>query len=118
MGWNTWRALSADADAGAGPDAGTGAGPDAGPGPGAGAGAGAGANTRPPVAALGRLSWATWHRELGNLALDAVGAEAMVDNAFTNSFLFTRSDTIYAGSNQIQRTLIGERTLGLPKEPA
>jgi len=118
MGWNTWRPLSADADAdadaGAGPDAGTGAGPDAG----AGAGAGAGANAPSPVAALGKLYWATWHRELGNLALDAVGADAMVDNAFTNSFLFTRSDTIYAGSNQIQRTLIGDRTLGLPKEPA
>ncbi|USE34658.1 hypothetical protein MJO57_21340 [Endozoicomonas sp. SCSIO W0465] len=32
-------------------------------------------------------------------------------------YLFTRSDTIYGGSNEIQRNIIAERALAMPKEP-
>jgi alkylation response protein AidB-like acyl-CoA dehydrogenase len=38
-------------------------------------------------------------------------------NALQRLFLFSRSDTIYAGSNQIQRNIISERALGMPREP-
>jgi alkylation response protein AidB-like acyl-CoA dehydrogenase len=80
----------------------------------------------PPAAMVTKLYWATWHRDLGELAMDVLGPEALLAEqepgyeltALQRLFLFTRSDTIYAGSNQIQRNIIGERALGLPKEPA
>lgn len=69
-----------------------------------------------------KIYWATWHRDLGELAMDVMGAssEFMIDGEFDalqKSFLFARADTIYAGTNQIQRNIISERALGMPKEP-
>ena len=81
------------------------------------------ADAAPPRGAMiTKIFWATWHRELGKLAMDVLGAEAEVTDAdglsrLQRLFLFTRSDTIYAGTNQIQRNLIAERSLGLPREP-
>lgn len=72
-------------------------------------------------ASLSKLQWATWHRDLGELALDVVGSAALtVEEPYELSpeqklFLFSRSDTIYGGSNEIQRNIIAERVLGLPR---
>lgn len=70
-----------------------------------------------------KLHWASWHRNLGVLAMDILGPEAeMIESAPYNltrlqsMYLFTRSDTIYGGTNQIQRNIIAERGLGMPKE--
>jgi alkylation response protein AidB-like acyl-CoA dehydrogenase len=73
-----------------------------------------------PEASIGKLFWATWHRAMGELAIDVAGIDLdrpELDD-LRNVFLFSRADTIYGGSNQIQRNVIGERVLGLPKEPA
>jgi len=74
-------------------------------------------------AMITKLFWASWHRDLGKLAMDVLGPEAELAagapydlTRLQRLFLFTRSDTIYAGSNQIQRNLIAERALGLPRE--
>ncbi|MEU9860640.1 acyl-CoA dehydrogenase family protein [Streptomyces sp. NPDC047971] len=76
-----------------------------------------------PEASIGKIFWATWHRELGELAMDVCGAAGMLAAGepydltdWQRLYLFSRSDTIYAGSNEIQRNIIAERVLGLPKE--
>lgn len=73
-------------------------------------------------ASVTKLLWSNWHRSLGELAMDVagpasllVGADYALDDLQT-LFLFSRSDTIYGGSDEIQRNVIAERVLGLPRE--
>jgi alkylation response protein AidB-like acyl-CoA dehydrogenase len=71
-----------------------------------------------PEASVNKLFWSHWHRDLGELAMDVLGMGATLDDALLQwMFLFSRADTIYAGSSEIQRNIIGERALGLPPEP-
>ncbi len=72
--------------------------------------------TSGPAALTNKLTWATWHQALGDLALDVLGPEALVDNVFQRLYLFSRADTIYAGTSEIQRNIIAERGLGMPRE--
>jgi alkylation response protein AidB-like acyl-CoA dehydrogenase len=77
-----------------------------------------------PEASVGKLQWSTWHQSLGELAADLLGVGGSIllpegdpNHDLQHSFLFSRADTIYAGSSEVQRNIIGERVLGLPKEP-
>jgi alkylation response protein AidB-like acyl-CoA dehydrogenase len=71
-----------------------------------------------------KIQWASWRRGLGELAMDIIGqagevaeGDAYEWSMLPNLFLYSRSDTIYGGTNQIQRNLIAERGLGMPREP-
>jgi alkylation response protein AidB-like acyl-CoA dehydrogenase len=71
-----------------------------------------------------KIFWASWRKKLGELAMDVRGPKGEIASAaayewdlLTNVFLASRADTIYGGTNQIQRNIIAERALGLPKEP-
>ncbi|WP_020495485.1 acyl-CoA dehydrogenase family protein [Sciscionella marina] len=71
-------------------------------------------------ASVAKLLWANWHRRLGELAMRAEGAAGLTADGgldqWQRLYLFSRADTIYGGSNEIQRNIIAERVLGLPKE--
>jgi len=90
------------------------------------------AGTSGAEASVAKLLWANWHRDLGQLTMEVQGAASLLAPADPSSdvtdpehlelgewqrlFLFTRADTIYGGSNEIQRNIISERVLGLPRE--
>ena len=72
---------------------------------------------------VAKLVWAGWHRRLGELAMEVCGAgsltatgEAYDLDRWQRLFLFSRADTLYGGSDEIQRNILAERVLGLPKE--
>lgn len=73
-------------------------------------------------ASIAKLLWANWHRTLGEIAMDVLGRESLLAgpgydlDEWQRLFLFTRSDTIYGGSDEIQRNILAERVLGLPRE--
>ncbi|MGH8972635.1 MAG: acyl-CoA dehydrogenase family protein [Acidimicrobiia bacterium] len=79
-----------------------------------------------PEASIGKLYWSTWHRNLGELGMEILGAaggilpgdgDAYQMDELQRNFLYSRAETIYAGSSEIQKNIIGERVLGLPREP-
>ena len=81
------------------------------------------------ASSVAKLLWGGWHQRLGELAMQVRGAAAAVGpvdwsptapyelDSLQHLFLFSRADTIYGGSDQVQRTIIAERVLGLPREP-
>jgi alkylation response protein AidB-like acyl-CoA dehydrogenase len=76
-------------------------------------------------ASVMKLLWARWHKALGELAMDVRGASGMVAKgapyelaAWQRLYLFSRADTIYGGSDEIQLGIIAGRALGLAPERA
>ena len=73
---------------------------------------------------VAKLVWSGWHRRLGELAMEVSGADSLTATGasydldrWQSLFLFSRADTLYGGSDEIQRNILAERVLGLPKEP-
>src|SRR5690606_38789461 len=92
------------------------------------------------LGATNKMFWSEMHKAAMELALDIWGAESMLIDAgpdtgswpgalrdkrrpgypvssMMSAFFFSRSETIWGGTSQIQRNIVGERVLGLPKEP-
>ncbi|MGW0536067.1 acyl-CoA dehydrogenase family protein [Streptomyces sp. NPDC003032] len=89
---------------------------------------GAGADALPGAPSVAKLLWGRWHQRLGELAMEVRGAAGAVGpsdwrpdapyelDAAQRLSLFTRADTVYGGSDEVQRNIIAERVLGLPRE--
>jgi alkylation response protein AidB-like acyl-CoA dehydrogenase len=84
-----------------------------------------------------KLYWSEYHKIVSELAVDILGASAMTPSgrwpissfgtdqpgapndsaSWVGTFFVARAGTIYAGTSQVQRNILGEMVLGLPKEP-
>jgi alkylation response protein AidB-like acyl-CoA dehydrogenase len=86
-----------------------------------GADLGAGGGLGGVASNITKLMWTAWHQRLGELAADVAGPDATLagpDYGLTDTqrlFLFARAETIFGGSNEIQRNIVAERGLGLPR---
>ena len=67
---------------------------------------------------VNKIFWSELDIALHETALDLLGPEAeLADSPWTDGYLFALSGPIYAGTNEIQRNIVAERILGLPREP-
>jgi alkylation response protein AidB-like acyl-CoA dehydrogenase len=64
---------------------------------------------------IGKLFWSQLDVALHETALDLLGAEAEVASEWLAGYLFSLAGPIYAGTNEIQRNVVAERLLGLPR---
>ncbi len=64
---------------------------------------------------LGKVFWSELDIRIGETAFDLLGPEAELDAQWTTSYLFALAGPIYAGTNEIQRSVIAERLLGMPR---
>ena len=90
-----------------------------------------------PQESMFKLYWSEYHKRITELALDVLGNESLIVSgarastsfhadspgapnesaSWIGAFYNARAGTIYAGTSQIQRNILGEIVLGLPKEP-
>ncbi|HEX5113762.1 MAG TPA: acyl-CoA dehydrogenase family protein [Pseudonocardiaceae bacterium] len=76
-----------------------------------------------PEASITKLFWSEYHKRLGEVAMTIVGGAGLVrpdgdgypTTDWQNVYLASRSGTIYSGTSEIQRNIIAERALGLPR---
>ncbi len=66
---------------------------------------------------INKVFWSELDISLHETALDLLGPESELDSRWRDGYLFSLSGPIYAGTNEIQRNIVAERILGLPREP-
>lgn len=79
-----------------------------------------------PASSIGKLYWSNWHRTFGERVMNVLGSDGLIAayddptqyrvDDLQRIFMFSRSETIYAGTSEIQKNILAEQVLGLPKE--
>jgi alkylation response protein AidB-like acyl-CoA dehydrogenase len=72
--------------------------------------------SRPGESSLNKLFWSELDIRLHELALDILGPDAELEGPWSKGFQFSLSGPIYAGTNEVQRNIVAERLLGLPRK--
>jgi len=75
------------------------------------------------ASSITKLQWSETHQDIGELFTDVAGLSHQIARprpdldlrALQQSFMWSRSETIWGGSSQVQRTIVAERVLGLPR---
>jgi alkylation response protein AidB-like acyl-CoA dehydrogenase len=62
-----------------------------------------------------KLFWSESSKRMHAVAMEVLGPEAPLKGPWQRSWLYYQASSIWAGSNEIQRTILGERVLGLPR---
>ena len=85
------------------------------------------ANKEPgPAASINKMFWSEYARDVSEWVMNLRGAHSLVGpesgdgyrlDGWQADFIGSRSGTIWGGTAQVQRNIVGERVLGLPKEP-
>ncbi|WP_459976270.1 acyl-CoA dehydrogenase family protein, partial [Mycobacterium avium] len=81
-----------------------------------------------PEASIGKYYWSKWHQKFTEIAMDVLGPDALLSadwqsgpdtesESVRRAFIRARAETIYAGTSEVQKNIISERVLGLPREP-
>jgi alkylation response protein AidB-like acyl-CoA dehydrogenase len=71
-----------------------------------------------PGASINKMFWSEYARDVSEWVMNMRGAQSMLGpDRWGSEFLGARSGTIWGGTAQVQRNIVGERVLGLPKEP-
>jgi len=80
-----------------------------------------------PASSINKMFWSEYSQRFAEILMNIRGADSLVmpdqdpaeytPDKYTSNFLSTRSVTIWGGTAQVQRNIVGERVLGLPKEP-
>jgi alkylation response protein AidB-like acyl-CoA dehydrogenase len=72
-----------------------------------------------PASSINKMFWSEYAQRFAEIIVNMQGLAGVVEpDKWTTNFLSTRSVTIWGGTAQVQRNIVGERVLGLPKEPA